>query len=96
MVVAETLEALKQKLIAEGKPILYLVDITGLTDVTGVARKNILTKMDDQTEFKVAVVGASKFFKFIIELFTKVVNAQEKYELFDNEQDATKWLLTPR
>lgn len=93
MVVAETMDTLKQQLATEGKPVLYLVDISGLQKVNELARKNIFSKMDDKSDYKVAVFGASKFFKFLIELLTNLVNTRDKYRLFENEADATAWLL---
>lgn len=84
------------KVCEDNAPILHLLDVRHLDTTDLAARWKLSELMKKQREFikKSAVVGVDGSKRMMAQVVVKV-SGRKNVRFFDNEKDATAWLLAP-
>lgn len=94
MEIAPQARALCQELKNEGRPVLFLVDLTQIGSQDAGARKASADELDSLPVDKVAIFGANLLIKYVARFIVNASHQSNITKYFDTKEAALDWLTS--
>lgn len=79
---------------SKGKPVLLVVDATGVERTDGATRSAALRNLEDMHYDRISIIGATVYIKTLARLMLRASGQSDRIKIFDSQLAAEKWLLS--